>query len=280
MILDADSEVDPHYLDQALPLFDDPSVAAIAGHAFPSWEQHRRPTWRMFFVGYRVRLYKVTQAFLRYGQTWRYTNVSFIIPGFASMYRTSILPEIDISAPGLIIEDFNMTFEVHHKKLGKIAYTPRTRCMCQDPTTLRDYVKQVKRWDLGLWQTVRLHGVWPSVFWLSLATFMVEVTLQSAIFLTVPFVLVWFLIAPGDLLMFWLPFGSVELRALDVLVGVILADYLLTVIVAVLERKPMLMFYGLGFLVPRWIDAFLFLITLPMAFFVRSDGRWVSPQRS
>lgn len=280
MILDADSEIDPHYMQNALPLFDDPSVAAVAGHAFPNWESHRWPMWRMFYIGYRVRLYKVTQAFLRYGQTWRHSNVSFIIPGFASMYRCSILPKIDMTAPGLIIEDFNMTFEVHHKNLGKIAYTPRVRCMCQDPTNLRDYIKQVKRWNLGLWQTIRLHGVWPSFFWLSLAVFIVEISLQSAMFLTVPFVLTWFAFAPEESLAWWSPAGMIELSLSDVVIGVLLADYLLTVIVAVLERKPMLLFYGLGFLIPRWIDSLLFLVTLPMTWFVRSDGRWVSPQRS
>ena len=29
--------------------------------------------------------------------------------------------------PGLVIEDFNMTFEVHRRKLGRIAFEPRVR---------------------------------------------------------------------------------------------------------------------------------------------------------
>lgn len=46
-----------------------------------------------------------------------------------------------------------------------------------------------------------------------------------------------------------------------------------------MDRKPILLFYGFGFIVLRWVDSFLFLITLPRAFISTSDGRWVSPRR-
>lgn len=280
MILDADSEIDKHYLERALPLFNDGAVAAVAGHVIPVWGRHRLPQWSMFFVAYRVRLYKVTQAFLRYGQTWKHSNVSFIVPGFASMYRCSVLSEIDITAPGLIIEDFNMTFELHHKHLGRIAYSPQVRCASQDPRNLRDYFRQVRRWDLGFWQTVRRHGLWPGLFWASLATFIAEMVIQSITFLTVPFLLAWFIGYPNEPVNLWLPLGVEQVTLTDVVVGILLADYLLTAIVAILERKPVLFLYGLGFIVPRWIDSLLFLATLPMAWFVKSDGRWVSPERA
>ncbi len=43
------------------------------------------------------------------------------------------LREINISRSGLVIEDFNMTFEVHRKRLGIVAYTPGARCSTEDP---------------------------------------------------------------------------------------------------------------------------------------------------
>ena len=280
LIMDADSEIDEDYLQCALPLFDDPSIVAIAGHANPKWHSHWLPRWSMFFIAYRVRLYKLTQALLRYGQTWKHTNVSFIVPGFASMYRCSVLPKIDITAPGLIIEDFNMTFELHHRQLGKIAYTPLVRCVCQDPHSLKDYYEQVRRWYLGFWQTVRLHGVWPSIFWLSLGTFIIEMLLQSITFLIVPLTLVWFLLMPGEPITLWLPhLGPTDISLLDVVIGVFVADYILTIIISILEKKPIMLIYGFGFVFLRWIDAFLFLMTMPLSFLVRSDGRWVSPSR-
>jgi cellulose synthase/poly-beta-1,6-N-acetylglucosamine synthase-like glycosyltransferase len=278
--MDADSEIDIEYLPRALPLFDDPSVVAIAGHANPKWYRHWLPKWSMFFISYRVRLYKLTQALLRYGQTWKHTNVSFIVPGFASMYRCSVLDKIDITAPGLIIEDFNMTFELHHRKLGKIAYSPLVRCVCQDPHSLKDYYEQVRRWYLGFWQTVRLHGVWPGLFWLSLGTFIIEMLLQSIIFLMVPVTLAWFILVPGEPITLWFPhLGPTEISLLDVAIGVFIADYLLTMIVSILEKKPIMMIYGIGFVFLRLIDAYLFLMTMPLSFLVRSDGRWASPSR-
>lgn len=280
LILDADAQIDEHYLEHALPLFDDPNVAAVAGHAIPKWYSHRRPTSPMFFIAYRIRLYRITQALLRYGQTWKYSNVNFIVPGFASMYRCTVLQDIEIAAPGLIIEDFNMTFELQRKKLGKIAYTPKVRCISQEVHSFREYGSQVRRWYLGFWQTIRRHGLWPSFFWLSLGLYVVEMLLQSFAFLTLPFLLAWFVVMPGEPIMIWLPqMGLTELSLVDVAIGVFAVDYSLTALIAALERKPVIMLYGLGFFLIRWFDAFLFLYTLPLSFVKKSDGRWVSPSR-
>ena len=51
------------------------------------------------------------------------------------------------------------------------------------------------------------------------------------------------------------------------------------VVISVVERKPILLLYGPVFALLRWIDAFLFIFTLPLAFAEKSDGRWVSPRR-
>src|SRR4029450_7121923 len=96
------------------------------------------------------------------------------------MYRTRILSSIDIDAPGLAIEDFNMTFEVHARRLGRIAFHPgRAIAYTQDPHTLRDYSKQVERWSLGFWQTLRRHGLHVGRFWCLLAAFVAEVLTSS-----------------------------------------------------------------------------------------------------
>ena len=280
LIADADAEPGPDYLAHALPLFDDPDVVAVAGHAIPRWCEHWVPRWSMFFAAYRTRLYRVLQALLRYGQTWRRWNVSYIVPGFSSMYRTRVLPHLDLAAPGLAVEDFNMTFAIHHHRLGRIAYTPRARSVSQEAYWFRDYWKQVTRWYLGFWQTVRHHGVWASAFWLSLGVLIVEMLVQSVVFVALPLVLVWFVMHGGEPLGLGLPLvGELQLTALDLALGVFVADYALTAIVAVSDRKPILLVYGFGFILLRWVDSFLFLLTLPRAFLGTSDGRWVSPRR-
>ena len=98
----------------------------------------------------------------------RKANVTFVAPGFARAYRASVLEKIEISSSGLVIEDINMTFQVHKAALGKVVYSPYVKCSTEDPASLSDYSRQVRRWNLGLWQTIKRQGIWPSKFWLAL----------------------------------------------------------------------------------------------------------------
>lgn len=277
LILDADSTLGPDYMRNALPCFDDPDIVAVAAHGVTQWKSHIFPRWHNFFTAYRIRLYRFLQIGMKYGQTLKHANVTAIIPGFASMYRTSALRHIDIDAPGLIIEDFNMTFEVHHKKLGKIAYHPKIYGVSHDPFTLRDYIKQVKRWNLGYWQTVKRHGIWPSLFWLSNGIFLLEMISVCFTILLSPFLILW--IALNGLDPVTLPFVHAEITWRSLFFGLFVTDYCMTIVAAIVERKPVLMAYGFGFYFLRILDGALYLYSIPQAFFVKSSGRWVSPQR-
>jgi cellulose synthase/poly-beta-1,6-N-acetylglucosamine synthase-like glycosyltransferase len=285
LIVDADTELDEHYLDVALPLFDDPEVVAVAGYAKTSWRPQELSLMGRLLVAYRTRLYAVMQ-WVKYAQTWRHTNVTAIVPGFASMYRTSVLADMDLNPPGLVIEDFNMTFELHRKRLGKIAFRPDVGATTQDPDNLPDYYRQITRWQLGLWQTVRRHGLWPSWFCVALAAFLLEVVVASLLLLALAAGLI---LAPlADLAAGQVAWGWVAstdgildsyLTVPGLLLLVVLPDYLLTCVTAVAMRRPSLLFYGLGFLPIRVIDATALLRTLPMAWRTRSSGLWQSPGR-
>lgn len=282
IIIDADSELDENYLLKGLPLFDNSQVMAVAAHVKSKWQPGLLQSWATFFSAYRVRLYRIVQLAMRYGQTWKHTNVTTIIPGFASMYRTEALKHLTINAPGLVIEDYNMTFELHHKKLGSIAYSPQVIGYTQDPGNFKDYFKQVKRWNLGFWQTVRRHGFWPSAFWLSLGPFILEMLFFSLILLITPILFILF--AFNNFAAISLPFvlpiiNSSSLNFSGFIVAILIIDYLITFIISILEKKPLLLFYGLGFFFLRYIDALIFIYTLPLAFIAKSDGRWISPKR-
>ncbi len=125
MLLDADTVLAHDYLDSSLSLFDDPVVVAVAGRASTIFSPPPDTLAGRILVTYRQRVYLAVQYLLKYGQASRHINVVSIVPGFASMYRTSVLGSIDIDAPGLSIEDYNMTFEIHAKSLGRIAFNPR-----------------------------------------------------------------------------------------------------------------------------------------------------------
>jgi len=280
LIQDADSEIDPEFFDHALPLFNDPRVVVVAGHVLSRWPDPWRIRREMIFTAYRTRLYRLLQAVFQYGQSWRWFSVSYIAPGFTSMYRTSILDSIDIAAPGLVIEDFNMTFEVQRKRLGRIAYTPQARCSSEDPLCLADYRRQVARWYLGFWQTVRRHGFWPGKFWAALLPLLVELTVISLLLVAMP-ALVILQALTGLEMPAWsmTEFSLQPVSPAEAFVAFFCVDYLLTLAVATIDRRPVLLIYGFCFPFLRLIDAVLFLSGFARSFSARSDGRWISPAR-
>lgn len=286
LILDADTELDDHYLERGLPLFDRPEVVAVAGYARAGWHPQELTPVGRFLIAYRTRLYAVMQ-WLKYGQTWRWTNVTAIVPGFASMYRTTVLNEMDLNPPGLVIEDFNMTFEIHHRRLGKIAFQPDVHATTQDPDNVRDYYRQVLRWYLGFWQTLRRHGFWLSGFSAALALFVTEVVVASlglvlligAVVLLTPIVLINTLAQALGLALDLGGFVEAFVVLSMILVLAAGVDYVLTLLTAVAYRRPVLLRYGLGFLILRFVDATAALRTMPQAWRARSDGRWISPTR-
>ena len=161
------------------------SLPSPGGRA-PSTTWHRRPGSARFLLAYRERLYLVVQLLVKFGQAAKWANAVTIVPGFASMYRTRALAHIDVVGAGLVIEDFNMTFEVHAKKLGRIEFHPWAAvAYTQDPDNLNEYVKQVRRWILGFWQTVRRHQFRASVFWFALMIFIFELITSSLMFVLV-----------------------------------------------------------------------------------------------
>lgn len=272
---DADIVIDKHYLMYALPLLYNGDVACVAGHQ--EQRQRRSNFFENFFLLYRSRLWLIVQACMRYGQTWKYTNVSYIVPGALSIYKTSVLKKIHIDAPRLIIEDFNMTFELQKKRLGKIAYDPRIRGYHQDPYTMSDYIKQMRRWNLGFWQTVYKNGFWPSMFWLSTGEIVLQILLYSLFVLSLP---VSFVILGVELLFVGQVATVPIISKLGVEALILLGfDYVSTIIAAIYLRKFSLLFFGTGFIVLLLIDAYMYLITLPLIFRSDANGIWVSPKR-
>lgn len=286
LLLDADTRLDPGYFRAALPLFDDPDVVAVAGCAHSNWHAPGSSFIGQLVTAHRSRIYALTQRLLKYGQTWRRTNATHIVPGFASMYRTTVLPDITINPRGLVIEDFNMTFEVYRKRLGRVGFAIDAKAVTQDPDTVRAYVKQTKRWALGLWQTVRRHRLRLDLLSAMLCVLLLELLTASLGFLVLPVVVA--ILAVPDLVpqvLHWpvaltvhsAVASHVTLRTIAI--GVLLPDLLLTLVVVAVERRPRYLLFGLFFLFMRTIDAAIAVYTLPRAWREKSTGRWVSPPR-
>jgi poly-beta-1,6-N-acetyl-D-glucosamine synthase len=285
MLLDADTRVEPGYFAAALPMFDHPEVVAVAGCVRTARDRRMRLEGKVL-VGHRTRIYAVGQRVVKFGQTWLRSNATPIVPGFASLYRTDVLPQMEMNPPGLVIEDFNMTFEVYQKELGKVGFTLQAVAVTQDPDNLRDYVRQTRRWAIGLWQTVRRHPPRANLFTAMLTLLLIELITSSLLFFLLPLALI--VLAVPDLVggaLSWPGFGEVHtavaahVTLTAVLFGVVLPDYLLTCAVAVLERQPRLLLLGVFFPFLRMLDAAIGLYAIPAAWLSRSSGRWKSPAR-
>jgi biofilm PGA synthesis N-glycosyltransferase PgaC len=284
LLLDADTAIQPGYFDAALPLFEDPKVVAVAGAVRTRHERGLSLIGKVL-VCHRQRIYAISQRLLKYGQTWRFTNATHIVPGFASMYRTSVLPYIEMNPPGLVIEDFNMTFEVYAKRLGKVAFTLGAVAVTQDPDNLRDYIRQIKRWGLGLWQTVRRHPPRLSLFSAMLTVLLLELLTSSMFFVLLPLLVVVLAVpAVYPEALSWPVLATVHTDVAEhmnlrvLLLAVTGADLALTCLVAVIERK--LRFVALWIFFPflRVLDAAVALYVFPKAW-LSSTGRWTSPAR-
>jgi biofilm PGA synthesis N-glycosyltransferase PgaC len=286
LLLDADTQLTPNYFESGLPLFADDDVVAVAGRASTLTKPRPSTTVGRILVSYRNRVYIAMQYLFKFGQAAKYVNVVAIVPGFASMYRTRILSSIDIDAPDLKIEDYNMTFEVHAKKLGRIAFHPHAAiALTQDPDRFDDYLKQVERWNLGFWQTVIRHRVRFSKFWLALSLFIVELMISSVLLILLVPALAVTLMATVIVALGLDESGTAQIL-MDLLpptlliLGIFIPDYALTILAAIVARKPQYLLMGFVFPLFRVVDAFLCVRGLVGALILpASHGSWKSPPR-
>ncbi len=285
MLLDADTRPSPDYLVSGLRLFEHKGVVAVAGRAATLIDGRSSGLFGTLLLAYRERTYVAMQTLFKFGQAARQANAVTIVPGFASMYRTNILDKVDIAAPGLAIEDYNMTFEIHSKRLGRVAFDPSAAvAYTQDPDTLGEYVRQMSRWSLGFWQTVRRHRMQFGVFWVGLAFFAFEVFVSSILMVLVPLAALVLLVSTGfsDLGMnIGGPLGEVgdALPVLAILLGVLVPDALLSLYVAVVTRDVRYLLLGVAFPLLRMLDAAVCLRALKRAVIDKSSGVWASPVR-
>lgn len=286
LLLDADTRVEPGYFTSALPLFDDPEVVAVAGCVKTAWRGRGQSLPGRVLIGHRERIYAIAQRLQKFGQTWSHANATHIVPGFASMYRTSVLPYIDLNPPGLVIEDFNMTFEVYRKRLGKVGFTLGAIAITQDPDNFHDYVRQTKRWSLGLWQTIRRHRLRANLFTLMLSVLLIELLSSSLLFVLLPPLLLVLALPAVEPNLLTLPvigpahsIVAAHISPQSLLIGVVVPDYAMTCLVVLLDRRPALLLYGVFFPFLRMVDAAIALYVIPLAWMTRSNGRWSSPAR-
>jgi len=144
-LMDADTRVDENYFNAAWARFEsDENVTVVCGRV--------KSVPRNWLTAYRCYVYFVTHLVYKKGQSAM--GVITVAPGCAATYRTSIFSELRWDNDTLV-EDADVTVQIHLKKLGTIAYEHDAVVHTQDPKTLHDYTKQMHRWYVGAWQIVQ-----------------------------------------------------------------------------------------------------------------------------
>ena len=146
-ILDADSHVAEGYFDAVQKAFtDDPQAILVCGS--PRGQAYN------YLTALRTLEYALCLFMYRKGQDR--VGVINVAPGCASVYRTSILGSLDWDN-GTLVEDMDLTIQIHRKRLGRIRFAVDAIVYTQDPRRIREYVGQLTRWYSGTWQVMRLH---------------------------------------------------------------------------------------------------------------------------
>ena len=111
--------------------------------------------------------------------------------------------------------------------------------------------------------------------------FTVELLFSSILFALLPFLMIELLLGPKEILMLGVPFFGINVTLAGIVMTILVLDYITTMIVAAIERKPMLLIYGPGFFILRYIETWVFLYALVMGLFKKpsAEGKWKSPKR-
>jgi cellulose synthase/poly-beta-1,6-N-acetylglucosamine synthase-like glycosyltransferase len=148
-LLDADSHVNDMYFDTIVRTFAaDPEATLVCGSP-----RSERMNW---LTAYRAVDYDASAWIYKEAQDA--LSVINVAPGCASVYRSSVIRSLDWSG-GTLVEDMDLTMQIHRRKLGRVRYAAQAISNTQDPQCLRDYIGQITRWYSGTWQVMRLRGL-------------------------------------------------------------------------------------------------------------------------
>ncbi len=103
---------------------------------------------------YRVMEYTLGQELHRRFQALTHTVT--VIPGPTSCFRSDIFAKVNFANKSMT-EDFDVTIQIHRQKLGKIQFIPKAVAYTQDPRDMKDFTKQITRWNRGMMQSMKRH---------------------------------------------------------------------------------------------------------------------------
>jgi MFS family permease len=241
LLSDAGTRLAPGHLERALPLFADPRVAAVDARLAPDWLPPRR-----ILAAFRARRYVLTQSFGR-GPRSAPATVSRGLPSVGRIYRTTVLSRLELDPPGATDPDLDLTLQLYRKRVGRVALCPGAPAVTATSVRLREHVRLTRRSVGAMWRAVRRGRVG-----FPLAAQLLELVVSAAVVTLVPLAAL-LLALPVQ----WAPLAAARsvTGPVELALGLVLADYVLTVAAALASRQPRYLLAGVLFPLLRVVDA-------------------------
>ncbi len=210
---DGDTILCPKFIEKVAKNFKDERIAAVCGYV-----KSIRHNW---LTACREIDWMLAQDLHKLAQS--YLNAIVVIPGCAAAFRTDIFKQHLNFEHDTTTEDMDLTFKLH-KRSFKIIYNRSAIVHTQDPATLSDYVRQMRRWYGGGWQNLLKHYDAFKRFGnaLHLSLTYIEGLVFSILLFTLPFFkpmyVLYFLLAYTAFMFLVGIYASLVRRRLDVLV--------------------------------------------------------------
>jgi biofilm PGA synthesis N-glycosyltransferase PgaC len=253
-LMDADTTVNPNYYTAVKESFKDPKVAVVCGRPRSAPYNH--------LTAWRALGYFMTHYIYRGGQS--NMGVINVAPGCASSYRSHVFKQLEWTKDTLV-EDMDVTIQIHRKKLGKIVYQPDAHVTTQDPRTLRDYFNQMKRWHTGTWQISKKHHLYRGLK---------KIDFEFKLLMTEGLLLSLFIMFFPIGLVIW-PKTFIKGLGIDALVMLVV-----TVFCGIMDRRWDVIYYYPVYEFMRFVDAFVFLKSFwEISVRKRELHSWFSVQR-
>lgn len=147
MALDADTTLAPDAIEQLLPAFDDPEVAAACGSVLP---RHVGTIWE------RGRYVEYMLAFGFFKRVQDHFQKPLISSGCFSIYRTGAVRAVGGWSTRTMAEDMDLTWTLYAAG-KKVRFLPAAVSYPIEPHDFDFLGKQLRRWSHGFIQNARLH---------------------------------------------------------------------------------------------------------------------------
>ena len=249
---DADTILHPKFVTEMVKAFDDPKVVAAGGYIRSlkyNWLTRCRAV--DYVIGQNV--HKLAQS---------YMGFMFVIPGAAGAFRTKVFKDHLTFDHDTITEDLDFTYKLHKRGL-KIAYVRNAIVYTQDPTDLRSYINQMRRWFGGGWQNLSKH--------LDMASMHPLQTLELS--------LVYLEGLAFSFLLFLVPLINVRFTIQFLITYFFIALFVST-LAAIKERRIDLLLTPPSYLFLMYVSAYVFLEQFVKEFILgRKNLVWIKPER-